>query len=123
MKRRIVPGRLVAVCLAAAVLAAVGAWYMSFAHDNDVSSSITATFMMYDLYAVGFILWVPIALRIPRAYSVGAALTLLIMGTGLYGSVVGVYLFFVLGLPAVGALIASMVVLRHAPLFHSAART
>jgi hypothetical protein len=38
----------------------------------------------------------------------------------LYGSVVGVYLFFVLGLPALGALVASFVVRRHATLLHAA---
>jgi hypothetical protein len=60
-------GKVFAALAIPAALAALGAWYLSHAHDNDVGSSITATFMMYDLYAVGFILWVPVALRAQRA--------------------------------------------------------
>lgn len=74
---------------------------------------MAATWTMYGLYAAGFLIWSIFSERVSRETLIGLPLALVIAVTlpslfGVYGAVIGVYLFIAVGIPAVGALVASV---------------
>ena len=95
-----------------AILAVLGAWYLT-THDNTPEEALIATSTLYGLYAAGFIGWILLSAVVSRETLFGIAIVLVITVTlpalfGVYGAVIGVYVFFVLGIPAVGAFAASI---------------
>jgi hypothetical protein len=96
-----------------ALLAALFAWYETAVRDIPSEESLGVNFTIYGLYVAGFLAWMLLSRLVSRENLIGMALALVIAVTipswlGLYGAV-GIFFLFVLGLPATGALVASIV--------------